>query len=66
MTATKKKPRPICPGCGSAAIETRNNKYYKCDRCGESGPRARFMAYTPSTGEQAHVSKGAAKLQEEK
>ena len=50
---TKRKPTPICFDCGSADVEALT-KSASCNRCGISGPLAKFFAHAIRPEGQGH------------
>ena len=42
-----KRPRPICPKCGSIAVERYSNNGLSCDRCGHDGRSSEFYPDQP-------------------
>lgn len=51
-----KKPRPICPECGSADVVT-SDKTGSCNRCGETFSTERALSYIKGTGERRHIER---------
>lgn len=45
----RKKPRPICPKCGSVDVKVDAKKAI-CNRCGLNKPRGKFFDYPSGPG----------------
>lgn len=50
----RKRPRPICPKCGTVDVSVDAKKAI-CNRCGFSKPKARFFEYPQGGGGSGRV-----------